>query len=186
MKFREFLSSLEISPLALRGLLLLGAILMFLIFERVSAYNSDLQERQRSLQTQLAQLKTIQNSEDPQALLKRAKDQAEVFEAAFLSEETTGLNTAKFQVELVSILEACGAEQTVIDIAANEAEDVANISILEANVRMQGTLITASRCLHGINESSIRMDVASMRWTMPQQFLVQIRGYALMPSEAGS
>ncbi|MEL6687290.1 MAG: hypothetical protein AAFP97_06695 [Pseudomonadota bacterium] len=186
MKIKNLFSSVEISPLAFRGLLALGAILIFLLFDRLSSYNADLQDRQRDLQTQLAQLKTIQNSDDPQAILQAAEERAQAFETRFLAEETTGLNTAQFQVELISILEACGAEQSIVDIVANDAEDVANVQILEANVRMRADLLVTARCLHGLNESAVRMDVASMRWNMPQQLLLQVRAFAVNKQEAGT
>ena len=186
MTLKERLNSVEMSPLAKRGLIALGLILAIFAFDRVSTYNADLEARQRSLQTQLLQLRAIEQSENPDALLERARERVDVFEEVFFREETIGLNTAKFQVELVSILEACGADQIVIDIQTSEAETIPTLSILEASVRMNANLLTSSRCLNGLNQAAFRMEVDSLRWNMPQQFLLQVRAFALIPQGAGS
>lgn len=186
MTLKQRLQSVEMSPLAKRGLLFLALIMAFFAFERVTAYNAQLKSDQRLLQTQLEQLRAIEQSEDPEGLLTTTNDRVDAFEANFFQEETIGLNTAKFQVELLSILQSCGAEQTTIDIQTSEAEDVAGVSILDASVRMRANLLTASRCLDGLNKSSMIMEVDSLRWNMPQQFIVQVRAFALVSGEAGS
>lgn len=184
MSLKDRLPSAELSPLAKRGLMVLGLIIAFFAFDRLTTYNAELDARQRSLQTQLLQLRAIEQSEDPEALLENARASVDDFEAVFFREDTIGLNTAKFQVELVSILEACGAEQIVIDIQTSPAEDIAGLSILDASVRMNADLLTSSRCLDGLNRAAFRMEVDSLRWNIPQQFLVQVRAFALLSQGA--
>lgn len=186
MTLKDRLSTVEMSPLAKRGLIVLGLIVAFFAFERVSAFNAELEARQRTLQSQLLQLRAIEQSEDPEALLEMTRTRVDAFESVFYQEDTIGLNTAKFQVELVSILETCGADQIVIDIQTSESEEISRLYILDASVRMNAMLLTASRCLDGLNQAESLLDVDSLRWNLPQQLLLQVRAFALIPEGAGS
>jgi hypothetical protein len=176
---------LELSPLALRGLAVLGIIALIFVFDRVSSANAALSAERETLRSELAQLRAIESSDDPDQLVERARVRQSDFEKGFLRAETIGLNEAQFESELISILGRCEAEQVVVDMENRPAEDLAGLVVLEANLRMRGSLLVMARCLNGLDSNEVAMDVDSLRWLSSQQLLLRVRAHALVqPGEA--
>ena len=174
----RFVPSLTLTPLARHGLLALLGLGIFFLFDRLNLHVQQKTMDLQLLRSQYSKLVQIANGEDPTVLLERAESMLAQAESETLTEGTTGLNSAKLQLELVGVLDRCVMRNATLVLEADTPDVEGGLFEIEAALRGQADLQTLSDCMHQIAQHPTRVHVRAFRWNNAQQVVMQLQAVA--------
>jgi len=186
MSDARFSQALTLTPMARRGLLALAALALFFMFDRLSLHVQQKKMDLQLLRSQHSKLVQIANGEDPTRLLEEAQTLRNQAQSEILNEGTTGLNSAKLQLELVGLLDQCGIKNASLVLESETPDIEGQIFEIEAGLRGQADLLALSNCMHELAEHSTRIHIRAFRWNSAQQVNMQLQALARNDGQSAS